>query len=131
MCVPFLKPPPPPPSKTKRHYYGSTRSYCGQKVALSTTGDFTGEEYVVYDTGLGYGPIETAYGNNITFPVRQARYVRHWLARSSVGLGAHFIEVSEANGNALGKLIQTLQTRVSSKHFSFFLSFFLFASMTQ
>ena len=33
------------------HYHGDARAYCAQKVALSTTGAFAGEEIVVYDTG--------------------------------------------------------------------------------
>ena len=33
------------------HYYGDTRQYCGQKVALSTTGAFNGEEVVVLPVG--------------------------------------------------------------------------------
>eukprot|EP01051_Picozoa_sp_SAG22_P027842 SAG22_NODE_9526_length_585_cov_0.728395_1_plen_125_part_01 len=33
------------------HYYGDTRAYCGQKIALSATGEFGGEEQVVYNTG--------------------------------------------------------------------------------
>ena len=33
------------------HYYGNERAYCSQKVAISMTGAFSGEETVVYDTG--------------------------------------------------------------------------------
>ena len=36
------------------------RAYCAQKVAISTTGHFAGEEVVVYDTGLAYGGVESA-----------------------------------------------------------------------
>ena len=37
------------------HYHGDVRSYCSQKVALSSTGEFNGEEVVVFDTGTEYG----------------------------------------------------------------------------
>eukprot|EP01047_Picozoa_sp_COSAG01_P073001 COSAG01_NODE_11768_length_1862_cov_217.705048_1_plen_151_part_10 len=43
-------------SVTVWNYYGDTRKYCGQKIALSATGSFAGEETVVYDTKQGYGP---------------------------------------------------------------------------
>lgn len=64
------------------HYHGDTRRYCSQKVALSTTGLFQGEEVVVYDTGLDYGELETDSGNTMAFDHTIARYVRHWSGRS-------------------------------------------------
>jgi hypothetical protein len=75
------------------HYYGDTRRYCGQKVALSSTGAFSGEETVVYDTGVDYGPIETVDGNALTFDPVNARFVRHWSGKSDANSGIHFMEI--------------------------------------
>ena len=71
------------------HYYGNSRAYCSQKLAISDSGAFAGEEVVVYDTGTcsgwcsfpivcdggtsgdctpdNYGPTETADGNIFTW----------------------------------------------------------------
>jgi hypothetical protein len=76
------------------HYYGDTRQYCGQKVALSTTGAFNGEEVVVLpDTGLDFGPPESIDGNAVTFDLVSARYVRHWSGKSDRNSGIHFMEI--------------------------------------
>jgi hypothetical protein len=75
------------------HYHGDARAYCAQKVALSTTGAFTGEEVVVYDTGLAYGGVEAEHGNTIAFDQTAARYVRHWSGRSTRNTGIHFMEI--------------------------------------
>ena len=68
-----------------------SRQHCGQKVAVSTTGEFAGEEVVVYDTEMGVGPPETASGNTIVFDMTLARYVRHWCAAD--GSTVKFVEV--------------------------------------
>ena len=73
-------------------HFGS-RAYCGQKLALSTTGLFAGEETVVMETGTGYGPAETADGNTIDFATTAAQYVRHWSSRSDANSGIHFMEI--------------------------------------
>ena len=75
------------------HYYGNDRAYCAQKVAVSLTGEFDGEEYVAYDTGTEYGPPESPQGNAITFPAHTARYVRHWSAGSTSNPYVHFLEI--------------------------------------
>ena len=64
------------------------------QVALSTTGAFAGEEVVVYDTGAGYGPVETGAGHTITFDATQARYVRHWCGGSTDNDSVHFVEAA-------------------------------------
>ena len=68
-----------------------SRQHCGQKVAVSSTGAFAGEEIVVYDTETGVGPPETASGNTIVFDLTLARYVRHWCADD--GSTVKFVEV--------------------------------------
>ena len=75
------------------HYHGDDRSYCGQKVALSATGQFRGEEIVVFDTGRNFGPTETEQGNAIVFEATNARYVRHWCGPSDRNSGIHFMEM--------------------------------------
>ena len=75
------------------HYYGNDRAYCAQKIALSTTGDFVGEEQVVYDTGTEYGPPESPNGNAFVFPATVARYLRHWSAGSTSNPYVHFLEI--------------------------------------
>jgi hypothetical protein len=97
------------------HYYGNDRAYCSQKVAISDTGEFSGEETVVMDTGTcsgwctypitctnaeagdctpdNYGPTETADGNQFTWEPVVGRYVRHYASRGQ-NAGVHFMEIS-------------------------------------
>ena len=42
-------------------------SHFAEKIALSTTGEFDGEEQVVYNIGAEYGPPESKDGNRIIF----------------------------------------------------------------
>jgi hypothetical protein len=74
-------------SVTVWNYYGDRRRYCGQKIALSMTGDFDGEEKVVYDTKGGYGPWETVNGSSHPFPPTVTRYIRYWSAGSTKNKG--------------------------------------------
>jgi len=57
------------------HYFCDGRQYGGVKVEVSTTGEFNGEETVVY-YNEGLGPAETIGGNTIDVNVL-GRYVRH------------------------------------------------------
>ena len=83
------------------HYYGNARAYCAQKIALSTTGDFVGEETVVYDTGSDYGPPESSSGNAFVFPAMVTRFVRHWSAGSTSNPYVHFLEIDVYGARAL------------------------------
>ena len=96
------------------HYYGNSRAYCSQKLAISDSGAFAGEEVVVYDTGTcsgwcsfpivcdggtsgdctpdNYGPTETADGNIFTWAPQAGQYVRHWSSRGQ-NAGVHFMEI--------------------------------------
>ena len=76
------------------HYYGDQRRYCGQKVAVSATGEFRGEETVVYNTGLSYGPPETPTGHVIDMTAIPGRFIRHWCSRSTASLDVHFAKLS-------------------------------------
>jgi len=76
------------------HYYSDARRYCNQKVVLSTTGAFSGEEVTMYAVA-GYGTAESADGNTIIFDAAtEARYVRHYCSRSNKNGGVHFLEMS-------------------------------------
>ena len=75
------------------HYYGNDRAYCNQKLALSASGIFGGEEHVMWETGTGYGPPESEDGNSISFEPTVTRYVRHWCGRSTADGGVHFMEI--------------------------------------
>lgn len=92
---------------TAWHYYGDNHAYCSQKIAISVTGIFGGEEFVVHDSADGctpavgpgggpigcYGPPETVDGNAFTFPRTLARYVRHWSSRNTQNIGIHMLEI--------------------------------------
>ena len=95
------------------HYYGNDRAYCNQKLAISTTGRFTGEERVIFDTGAcsgwcpfpldantcsgdctpaNYEDTESPDGNPFVWKSRPARYIRHWSGRGQ-NTGVHFMEI--------------------------------------
>eukprot|EP01052_Picozoa_sp_SAG31_P022602 SAG31_NODE_1805_length_7233_cov_5.304738_2_plen_1964_part_01 len=71
------------------HYYGDVRRYCNQRIALSTTGLFDGEEKVIYDTRDGCGPLENRDGNVLIINGTAARYVRHWSGGAVCSLFDH------------------------------------------
>ena len=78
-------------------YWGSAgtsdaRRYCSEKIAISETGAFTGEEVIIYDTGSAYGPPSGAAGHTVDGHQTLGRYVRRWSSRSEVNVGVHFIE---------------------------------------
>ena len=69
------------------------RRYCNKKIALSQTGEFKGEEFVVYDSKGKYGPKETGAGSmyEVT-PLQTARYVRFWSSGADKTRWVHWIE---------------------------------------
>jgi hypothetical protein len=107
------------------HFHGTSdkRAYCAQKIAVSTTGAFAGEELVVYDTGTCsgkcecadatdtstcsctgdctmdvLGPVEVEDGNAFSLVGPRTsrtygRYVRHWSGPSTKNTGIHFMEI--------------------------------------
>lgn len=52
--------------------------YEGVKVAVSTTGEFAGEEFIVHDNARDGAYDESDSGRLFVFPARQVRYVRCW-----------------------------------------------------
>eukprot|EP01051_Picozoa_sp_SAG22_P021392 SAG22_NODE_4706_length_1185_cov_4.361878_2_plen_107_part_00 len=95
--------PKPPPAVTGLPLAPTapTRAYCAQKVSVSLTGEFGGEEYVAYDTGTEYGPPESPEGNSISFEPVVAQFVRHWSAGSTVNPYVHFLEI-DVFGSVVG-----------------------------
>ena len=97
-------------SATIWNYYADSRTYCGQKIALSKTGAFTGEEEVVWNpadpTNLppgspqetpthSYGPAERKEGNHHAWTPAVARYLRYYSSRSNINTGVHMVEIGE------------------------------------
>lgn len=61
-------------SVTVWKYWLDSRRYCGQRIAVSTTGAFTGEETDIHNAGLVAGDTETANGLNVTAHGVTGRY---------------------------------------------------------
>eukprot|EP01048_Picozoa_sp_COSAG05_P041549 COSAG05_NODE_21929_length_268_cov_0.615385_1_plen_89_part_11 len=73
---------------------GATRTYCGQRVEISSTGLFAGEQTVVYNATVDGSAAETANGTSLV-PTQLGvvgRYVRHYVAGSTNNPYAHFLE---------------------------------------
>lgn len=98
-------------SVTVWHYYLDPRSYCGQRIAVSTTGAFVGEEIVVADNHLQYGHTESSQGFTVLTRGVVGRYIRHWAAGSTANPGVHFIEMA-VNAAPLGAPTVTTCTSV-------------------
>jgi hypothetical protein len=81
-------------SVTVWHYYGGSRAYCGQRIAISSTGFFEGEETIVFETGSDYGDTEVEQGFTMNFPATTGQYIRHWSSRSTANGGVHFLEIA-------------------------------------
>eukprot|EP00041_Stephanoeca_diplocostata_P039751 m.1637696 g.1637696 ORF g.1637696 m.1637696 type:complete len:466 (-) comp26048_c0_seq1:429-1826(-) len=91
------------------HYYGDPRRYCNQRIALSSTGLFAGEESTIYDVP-GYDFVETAAGNTVQAHGIRGRYVRHWASRSNRNSGVHFmgLQVTAAVASSTGTPVCTI-----------------------
>ena len=76
------------------NYYGDTRRYCGQKLELSTSGQFAkGDTTTVMNTGTKWGPTEKKAGNLYKFKPTVARFVRYYSSRSNKNAGVHMVEI--------------------------------------
>jgi hypothetical protein len=69
------------------------RRYCNQKLSLSLSGQFSGEETVVFSC-YSYADcgIETSAGMTISV-ASVARYVRYYSSRNEFNGGVHFLEL--------------------------------------
>jgi len=76
------------------HYWADGRTYQNNKIAVSTSQDFAGEETVVFDTDGGDEEYaESAEGKTITFVTIRARYIKGWIGGSSVNEWSHWVEL--------------------------------------
>lgn len=76
------------------HYWGDGRIYHENKVALSRTGDFLGEEIIVFDTIKKDSEYpETSAGKTISFRPVKARYIRAYINGSNVNQWNHWVEL--------------------------------------
>lgn len=76
------------------HYADDGRTYCGQTIELSTTGNFVGEQqYVHDDRHLANGHKEASNGVEVDGKGVVARFVRHTASRSNLNTGVHFVEM--------------------------------------
>jgi hypothetical protein len=76
------------------HYWGDGRTYHDNKIALSKSGDFLGEEVVVFDTNDADEEYpETAEGKVITFEPTEAQYIRAWVGGSTANQWSHWVEL--------------------------------------
>jgi hypothetical protein len=83
-------------SVTVWKYWNDGRRYCGQRIAVSSTGAFNGEETDLQHTAalrVGYGLPETAAGIDVSAYGVTGRYIRIWSGRSNVNAGVHFVGI--------------------------------------
>jgi hypothetical protein len=79
-------------------YWFDRRQYCGQRIAISSTGLFQGEETDISEhspglRGGGYGLAETAAGLTVSAYGVSGRYIRVWSANSNANSGVHFVGI--------------------------------------
>ena len=79
------------------HYYRGGRRYTGNRLAVSPSGAFQGEETVIFDSGLAGEYAETSQGRLFFFEPVHARYIRNWLEDNTSGTGSQWVEL-EAYG---------------------------------
>ncbi len=75
------------------NYFGDGRTYHGNRLALSPTGEFAGEETLVFDSRKDGEYAETADGRIFAFEPIEARFIRSWLDSNTVNSGAQWVEL--------------------------------------
>jgi len=75
------------------HYFRDGRSYIGNRIALSATGKFAGEETVVFDGPKQGRYRETAEGRVFAFEPVRARYIRNWLTDNTANRSVQWVEI--------------------------------------
>ena len=75
------------------HYFRDRRAYHHNKIALSPTGEFKGEEIIVFDSEKDGEYPEAAKGRVFSFEPVQARYVRNWTDASTGNVGNQWVEL--------------------------------------
>ena len=79
------------------HYYRDGRTYKDNRLAVSVTGKFAGEETVVFDSAKDGAYPETQAGRLFTFKGVNARYIRNTLGRNTANPSTQWVEI-EAYG---------------------------------
>jgi hypothetical protein len=75
------------------HYYRDGRSYTGNRIAVSATGEFAGEETIIFDSSVEAPYPETPRGRVFAFPPVKARYIRNWLTTNNSNPSQQWIEI--------------------------------------
>ena len=75
------------------HYYRDGRAYHHNRLALSATGKFAGEETVVFDSDKDGEYPETAQGRLVAFKPVRARYIRNGLDCNTANPSSQWIEL--------------------------------------
>ena len=75
------------------HYYRDGRSYANNRLSVSVTGKFAGEETVVFDSAKDGACRETKYGRLCTFKPVDARYIRNSLSKNSSNHSTQWMEI--------------------------------------
>jgi len=79
------------------HYYRDGRSYIDNRLAVSATGKFAGEETVIFDSAKDGAYRETKGGKLFTFKPVDARYIRNSLSKNTANQSTQWVEI-EAYG---------------------------------
>jgi len=79
------------------HYYRDGRSYLNNRLAVSATGKFAGEDTVVFDSAKDGAYRETPAGRLVTFSPVDARYIRNTLSKNNANPSTQWVEI-EAYG---------------------------------
>ncbi|MDP6545659.1 MAG: hypothetical protein QGH60_16875 [Phycisphaerae bacterium] len=79
------------------HYYRDGRSYLNNRLTVSATGKFAGEETVIFDSAKTAAYRETKDGKLFTFKPVDARYIRNTLSKNTANPSTQWIEI-EAYG---------------------------------
>lgn len=75
------------------HYFRDGRAYKGNRLAVSATGKFAGEETVIFDSDKDGTYRETAEGRLFAFKPVEARYVRNWLSDNTSNRSTQWVEI--------------------------------------
>jgi hypothetical protein len=75
------------------HYYRDGRSYRGNRLCISTTGKFAGEETVIFDSAKDGEYRETKDGKLFTFKPAEARYIRNYLTDNNSNRSTQWMEI--------------------------------------
>lgn len=75
------------------HYWRDARAYRGNRVAVSASGEFAGEEIVVFDSQTGGMYPETEQGQVFVFEPVRAQYIRNWLVDNTANASRQWVEI--------------------------------------